>query len=144
MTVYLNIPFKPLMLSFKNWQKRISLSYCQTEILLTDVCVLAKGINFKRRKIVDRKWQMQSWIKNWHQTKRNDYFGSRWNPGIKTIPSARCHNGWCKTMVSPPPLFSVKPIFLILLTEGMKKGNYIIGRNRQNKQNSFCLKKIPL
>ena len=58
MTVYLNIPLKPLMLSFKNWQKRVSLSYRQTEILLTHVCVLAKGINFKRRKIVDRKWQM--------------------------------------------------------------------------------------
>ena len=37
--------------------------------------------------------------------------------------------------------FQLTPIFLILLTKGMKKGNYIIGRNRQNKQNSFCLKK---
>ena len=37
--------------------------------------------------------------------------------------------------------FQLTHIFLILLTKGMKKGNYIIGRNRQNKQNSFCLKK---
>ena len=36
--------------------------------------------------------------------------------------------------------FQLTPIFLILLTKEMKKGNYIIGRNRQNKQNSFCLK----
>ena len=37
--------------------------------------------------------------------------------------------------------FQLTPIFRILLTKGMKKGNYIIGRNRQNKPNSFCLKK---
>ena len=35
--------------------------------------------------------------------------------------------------------FQLAPIFLILLTKGMKKGNYIMGQNRQN---SFCLKKI--
>ena len=34
--------------------------------------------------------------------------------------------------------FQLTPIFLILLTKGVKKGNYIIGRNRQNKQKSFC------
>ena len=37
--------------------------------------------------------------------------------------------------------FQLTPIFLILLTKGMKKGNYIVGRNRKNRQNSFCLKK---
>ena len=31
--------------------------------------------------------------------------------------------------------FQLTPIFLILLTKGMKKGNYMMGRN---KQNSFC------
>ena len=34
--------------------------------------------------------------------------------------------------------FQLAPISLILLTKGMKKGNYIVGRNRQNRENSFC------
>ena len=34
--------------------------------------------------------------------------------------------------------FPLAPISLILLTKGMKKGNYIVGRNRQNRENSFC------
>ena len=39
--------------------------------------------------------------------------------------------------------FQLTPIFLILLTKGMKKGIYIMGRKRQNRPNSF-VKKIPL
>ena len=36
--------------------------------------------------------------------------------------------------------FQLRPISLILLTKGMKKGNYIVGRNMKNRQNSFCSK----
>ena len=36
--------------------------------------------------------------------------------------------------------FQLGPISLILLTKGMKKGNYIVGRNMKNRQNSFCSK----
>ena len=74
--------------------------------------------------------------------KKNEYFGTRWNSGIKMIPSAQGHHGWCKTMVSPPPLFSVSAHFSYLVDQRdeEKKLHHWAKQAKQAKQ--FLLKKI--
>ena len=46
MTVYLDIPLKPLMLSFKLTLTKESFPIMSSIENFTDVCALAKGINF--------------------------------------------------------------------------------------------------
>ena len=46
MTVYLDIPLKPLMLSFKLRLTKESFPIMSSIENFTDVCALAKGINF--------------------------------------------------------------------------------------------------